>query len=332
MKVLITTVPFGEKDRTPLTLLEEAGLKYTINPLGRKLTEDDLVSMLPSFDILIAGTEPITRKVLEASSRVKFISRVGIGLDSVDLEFTKANGIGVSYTPDAPAPAVAELTLGLILSLLRSVQLSNIYMHERKWHRYFGKRITECTIGLIGTGRIGSSVARFLDSLNCKRLLLNDVQGFDSRKLPDSAEWVSKDTIYQESDLISLHLPLTAETSNMITEKELRLMHSDAFLINTSRGGIVNEQDLYNILKEGHLAGAALDVFENEPYMGNLAELNNCLLTAHMGSMSVDCRAKMEIEATQEAVRFFKGEVLHNPVPEEEYAMHMRKNNRGGDG
>ncbi len=325
MKVLITTVPFGERDKAPIDLLNNAGLDFSINPLGRKLSENDLLEMLPGFDILIAGTEPITSAVLKASPGLKLISRVGIGLDSVDLEYTKSNGIQVSYTPDAPAPAVAELTIGLVVSLLRSVHVSNLSMHRGDWHRYSGKRICDCTIGIIGTGRIGSRVAGFLHSLGCKNLLLNDAAMANADALPATAQWVDKGRIYAESDVISIHVPLTADTRNMIGASELGKMKHDACLINTSRGGIVNEADLYVALKSGHLSGAAFDVFDQEPYQGNLAELDNCLLTSHMGSMSVDCRARMELEATQEAVRFLRNEPLHNPVPDEEYDIHMNK-------
>jgi len=328
MKVLITTVPFGEIDKTPLELLAKNGLDFTINPLGRKLTEEDLLELLPGYDILIAGTEPITSRALNASPDLKLISRVGIGLDSVDLEFVRNNGIDISYTPDAPAPAVAELTIGLMISLLRSVHLSNISMHKGDWHRYSGKRISESTIGLIGSGRIGSRVAGFLYSLGCRRLLINDISKTNAELMPDCVEWVDKEMIYQNSDLISLHVPLTSDTYNMITLAELEQMKNDACLINTARGGIINESDLFEVMQAGHLSGAAIDVFDKEPYTGKLGVLDNCLLTAHMGSMSLDCRARMEIEATQEAVRFFLGEPLQNPVPEEEFEIHMNKVNR----
>jgi D-3-phosphoglycerate dehydrogenase len=149
MKALITTVPFGEKNRLPLELLEAAGIEYLINPLNKKLTEKELAEMVTDFDLIIAGTEPITDFVMEKGSNLKMISRVGIGLDSVDLLAAKRRGIQVSYTPDAPAPAVAELTIGLMITLLRSVQLSNLEMHKGEWKRYYGKRIANTTIGVI---------------------------------------------------------------------------------------------------------------------------------------------------------------------------------------
>ena len=132
-------------------------------------------------------------------------------------------------------------------------------------------------------------------------------------------EWVDKETIYREADAISLHLPLTTSTKDMIKSKQLLMMKPDAVIINTSRGGIVNENDLYEVMRSGHLNGAAIDVFNDEPYSGNLTKLENCILTAHMGSMSVDCRTRMEIEATEEAVRFINGVALESEVPEIEY-------------
>ena len=137
---------------------------------------------------------------------------------------------------------------------------------------------------------------------------------------PDcTIENVNKEIIYKEADIISLHVPLTAKTRNLETKKELSMMKSDALIINTARGGIINEQDLFEILKSGHLGGVALDAFEEEPYTGNLSTIERCLLTAHMGSMSVDCRARMEIEATEKVIRFISDQPLESVVPAEEY-------------
>lgn len=318
-KVLITTVPFADKNRLPIEQLEAAGIEYLINPLGRKLKEDELAEMVTDFDALIAGTELITDKVMSRATRLKLISRVGIGLDSVDLLAAERRGIQVSYTPDAPAPAVAELTIGLMLSLLRSVHIVNAQMHRGEWHRHFGRRIPEVTIGIIGTGRIGGRVLRRLAGFGSPRILVNDTHP-NLKIAPElKLEWVSKEEIYRQADLISLHVPLTAQTKNMIRSEHLLQMKSDAMIINTSRGGIINEDDLAEVLNAGHLSGAAIDVFEQEPYSGVLAQIDRCLLTSHMGSMSVDCRTRMEIEATEEAVRFLTGKPLQGLVPPEEY-------------
>ena len=324
MKILITTVPFGNKNMFPLEMLDDAGIEYLINPLNKKLTESDLIEMVADFDIIIAGTEPITEKVMDRASKLKFISRVGIGLDSVDLLAAKRNGIKVSYTPDAPAPAVAELTIGLMITLLRSVQLSNIQMHEGLWHRYFGRRIAETTIGLIGVGRIGARVLNRLTAFGTPRLLVNDIFPDKELNRKFKLEWVDKETIYKNADVISLHVPLTAATKNMIKREHLEMMKSDAVLLNTCRGGVINEDDLYNVMNTGHLSGASIDVFTQEPYTGKLRDIQRCLLTAHMGSMSLDCRIRMEIEATEEVVRFIKGRTLESEVPEAEYKIQQQ--------
>lgn len=320
-KVLVTTVPFGDKNQLPIELLEAAGVEYLINPIGRKLKEDELAEMVADFDVLIAGTEPITDKVMSRASKLKLISRVGIGLDSVDLIAAERRGIRVSYTPDAPAPAVAELTIGLMLSLLRSVHLANTQMHRGEWNRYFGRRIPEVTIGIIGAGRIGGRVLHQLAGFGSPRILVNDALPNLDVAPELKLEWVGKEEIYKYADIISLHVPLTKQTKNMIRREHLLQMKPDAMLINTSRGGIINEHDLAEVLISGHLSGAAIDVFEQEPYAGELAQIESCILTSHMGSMSVDCRTRMEIEATEEAVRFLTGQALQGLVPSEEYEV-----------
>jgi len=320
-KTLITTVPFGDKDRLPLDLLEQADIDYVINPLNKKLTEDELAEMVTDYDVIIAGTEPITAKVMDNATNLKMISRVGIGLDSVDLLAAEQRGITVSYTPDAPAPAVAELTMGMMLTLLRSVHVSNSEMHDGRWHRFFGRRLANVTIGIVGAGRIGKGVIRHLQGFGNPRILVNDVVPDESLNDQFDLQWVSKEEIYQQADIISLHVPLTHLTKNMIRKEHLLSMKSDAIVINTARGGIINESDLYDVLQSGYLSAAAIDVFDFEPYDGPLREITRCLLTAHMGSMSVDCRTRMEIEATEEAVRFLTSKPLEGGVPEEEYEV-----------
>ena len=317
-KVLVTTVPFADKNSLPLELLEKAGIDYQINPIGRRLKEDELANMISDFDALIAGTEPITEKVMANGENLKLISRVGIGLDNVNLLAAERRGIQVSYTPDAPAPAVAELTVGLMLTLIRHVHTANIQMHQGLWRRYFGSRISEITIGIVGVGRIGQDVIKRLAAFKPYQILVNDINPTIEFSSMPWIEAATKAEIYQQADVISLHVPLTAQTKNMIRYDHLKAMKKDAFIINTSRGGIINERDLASTLNEGHLAGAAIDVFEQEPYYGELQNIERCLLTSHMGSMSVDCRTRMEIEATMEVVRILTGQPLENVVPQEE--------------
>lgn len=325
LKALITTVPFADSNRLPIELLESAGIEYQINPLGRRLKEEELAGMLMPFDVVIAGTEPITDHVMSCAPKLRLISRVGVGLDSVDLLSAQKRGITVCYTPEAPGPAVAELTIGLMLSLLRAVHVVNMQMHAGKWHRHFGRRIAEVTIGIIGTGRIGARVLRRIAAFGTPRVLVNDIVP-NAKLVPDlKLEWVDKEEIYRNADVISIHVPMTSQTRDMIRREHLLMMKPTALLINVARGGIVNERDLVEVMRSGHLGGAAIDVFEHEPYTGELATIERCLLTAHMGSMSVDCRARMEIEATEEVVRFALGKPLQAVVPATEYDVQRER-------
>jgi D-3-phosphoglycerate dehydrogenase len=320
-KVLITTVPFAAINHLPINLLEKAGVEYLVNPIGRKLTESELAEMIEDFDVLIAGTEKISKMVMTRAKKLRLISRVGVGLDSVDLGAAESLGITVSYTPEAPVLAVSELTIGLIFSLLRSIHVANAQLHEGVWQRHFGRRISEVTIGIIGVGRIGGSVLKMLYALGARRILANDISSNIEGFQMEGIQWVNKETIYRESDIITLHVPLTGDTRNMIAYDQLMLMKKDVAIVNTARGGIINEQDLATSLKSGRLSGVALDVFNQEPYVGELAQIERCLLTSHMGSMSIDCRSRMEIEATEEAIRFLAGEPLQGVVPPEEYEL-----------
>jgi len=320
-KVLITTVPFAGKNPIPLEMLEAAGIEYLINPLGRKLNEKELALMVSDFDAIIAGTEKITDDVMENSKNLKLISRVGIGLDSLDLLAAKRRGIKVSYTPDAPSPAIAEFTVGLMLTMLHSVHMSNFQMHVGNWNRYSGRRIPDVTIGVIGLGRIGKRVLNLLSSFGATKFLLNDISPNLEIDREFNVKWVTNEEIYKQADVITFHLPLTKESNNMVRKEHLKMMKPDAILINTSRGGIINEDDLYDVMNEGHLSGAAIDVFVQEPYSGRLREIERCILTAHMGSSSVNCRTRMEREATEEVVRFLTGKPLEGLVPEHEYTI-----------
>jgi D-3-phosphoglycerate dehydrogenase / 2-oxoglutarate reductase len=317
-KVLVTTIPFGQNNSLPLDILERAGAEFEINPLGRKLKEEDLFELIDEYDALIAGTEKISKRTLTKTGKLKLISRVGVGLDGINLAHAVKNGVTVSYTAEAPAPAVAELTIGLILNQLRSIGTINTQMHSGNWERIFGRRIEEVTIGIVGLGRIGKRVHKIIQGFGCKNILLNDLNENSELK----GIWCDLETLLKESDVVTLHVPLTSKTKNIIAKKELIIMKESSVLINTARGGIINENDLYQALKNDEISSAAIDVFEKEPYEGgDLSKLANCTLTSHMGSMSKDCRERMEIEACEEVERFIKGTPLKNEVPSSEVEM-----------
>ena len=324
MKCYVSTHPFGAVDSIARDLLEGNFDEVRYNQFGRKITSAELSEELEDIDVLVAGTEKISSEVLAKAERLKLICRVGIGLDSVPLQELKSRGVQCTYTPDAPAPAVAELTLGLMLNLLRGVTIADRSVKQGKWERIFGKRLAECTIGVIGTGRIGGRVIRRLSAFGSPTVLANSKEIDDTVCRDLKIQWVSKNEIYRRSDLISIHVPLTEETKNMIGKDQLSMFKPNAYLINTSRGGIVNEVDLADALTANVLQGAAIDVFETEPYVGALAECPNAILTCHMGSMTEDCRNRMEVEAVQDAVNFVQNLPLKRPVPKQEYDLQAK--------
>lgn len=317
--VFVATVPFGEDDDSPLALLRRHGIAWRGNPLGRKLRPGEVAEAVGDAVAVIAGTETYDDATLAACPNLKVVCRVGVGLDGVDLAAAARRGIAVAYTPEAPAPAVAELTVGLALDLLRGVARADRGLRAGLWRRSFGGRLACATVGVVGAGRIGGRVIRhLLGGFPGVRILARDPRRDPSFDDNPAVTWADMDRLLAESDIITLHVPLTPETRGMIDARALAAMKPGALLINTARGGVADEAALAAALAAGALAGAAVDVFEQEPYSGPLATLENILLTCHMGSMTRDCRARMELEATEEAVRFLKGQPLLSPVPDGE--------------
>jgi D-3-phosphoglycerate dehydrogenase / 2-oxoglutarate reductase len=323
LRIFISTIPFGEVELSPLQVLDKSGFEYNINPLGRKLKADEVAEIAKDYDALIAGTEDTT-PLIQSSKKLKIISRVGIGLDSIPLELCKKKGITVCYTPDAVTKAVAEFTVGLMLDSTRHITHADRNQRAGVWKRLQGKRIGESVIGLVGYGRVGSMITGILSSFKPKQIFVNDLKDKhdEIRSLSERSgveiKQVEKEIIWKHADVISLHVPFSKLTKDMIGKEEMKMMKSETVLINTARGGIINEEELCVSLIEKQIASAALDVFKNEPYEGKLNELDNILLTQHMGSCSYDCRTQMELEAVEEVIRFFKQEPLLREVPEEE--------------
>ena len=310
-KILISASPFCKHDKTPLSLLKKNNIKYDLNPKKRKLNEREILKLIRSYDGLIADVEPLNRKVLSAAKNLKIISRVGIGVDNVDLDYTKKNKIIVTNTPDAPTAAVVELNLGLIFSLIRNVHFHNIEIKKGKWNRHFGLRIPFLKIGIIGLGRVGLGLANNLLKLGSKNIFYNDLS---KKKTKKNIILKPKNYIFKHCDVVCVALPETIKTKNFLNKNIFRMMKKKSFLINTSRGGLINENHLYDFLKKGHFSGVALDVFNNEPYKGKLIKFERCILTPHIASHTIDSRNRMELEATKDLINFFNKKKIINKV------------------
>ncbi|HEB9430790.1 TPA: phosphoglycerate dehydrogenase [Campylobacter coli] len=313
MKVFVSTHPFGETSKIPLELLDKNGFEVRINNRGRKITSKELSKDIGEAEVLIAGTEKITEDVLRNAPNLKLISRVGIGLDGIDFELCRKYNIKVVYTPDAPTMAVAELCVGLILDLSRKISFTDANLKQGIWNRHMGMLLYGKTIGIIGMGRIGKSLIKLLSSFNVSFKVCDPNPDFAFLKIYN-VELTNKTKLLKESDVVSLNLPLKKDTMNFLMLDDLKNMKKSSILINTARGGIVNEDDLYIALKENLIAGAAVDVFEEEPYKGKLRELNNVILTCHMGASTIESRTDMETQAVEEAVRYKNHTPLKNEV------------------
>jgi D-3-phosphoglycerate dehydrogenase / 2-oxoglutarate reductase len=300
--VLVTTSSFSQDDATPRQALVSAGLTVFENPFKRKLTESEVSHLLDQHKPvgLLAGVEPLTAKVLEgAKDHLKAVSRCGVGLESVDLEAARRLGIEVLSTPDAPAPAVAELAIALMLSVLRRVSEADRALRAGSWKALQGRLLGDKTVGIVGLGRIGVRVAAICRAFGCRVVACDERRDIAA---PEGVSWRDLDTLLAESDVITLHVPLLPATRGMLGQERLMRMKKGAVLINVSRGGLVSEPALVDALTSGHLGGAGLDVFEKEPYSGPLTKLDNVVLTAHMGSAAKECRVRMETEAAENLV------------------------------
>lgn len=304
-KVLTSPSSMGQCGSEPFDLLRENGYEIVNNPFGRKLTEDEVIEIAKDCVGIVAGVEPLTARVMDALPQLKCISRVGVGMDSVDLEYAKQKGIIVCNTPEGPTRGVAELTLAMTLSLLRRIPQADAAMHQHQWKKQIGNLFLDKKIGIIGLGRIGRLVAELF------RGLMNPVVGFDPYAneqwaKENGVELMSFEEVLKNADIVTLHIPGNKDKSAVIGEKELAMMKDGSFLINIARGGVVSENALCEALKSGKLAGAAVDVYTKEPYDGPLCDLDNVILTPHLGSYAKEGKLKMEVDACQNLIDALK--------------------------
>lgn len=292
MKIVIS-------DTTEPEILEKMKQKWEI-----VYKPENLFEALKDAEVLIVRSKTkVTREVIDHAPKLKLVGRAGVGLDNVDVNYCKEKGIKIVNTPSAPRNAVSELVVGMIICLFRGIYRGHTEMKKKNWLKkeLLGNEVQGKTLGIIGFGGIGKVVADKAKVLGMK------VLAYDLRPIePEYAKFVRQvgiDTLLAESDVISLHTVLVPETKGMINKKTIEKMKNGAFIVNTARGELIEEEALYEALKSGKLGGAALDVFWQEPYSGKLLELENILFTPHIGGNTKEAQIRIGeelIEALKE--------------------------------
>lgn len=294
MKILVTPTSFKPDRGGPaLELLRSFSEDIVFNPLERPLTEDELVPLLSGCEGFIAGLDFVTRKVIESTQGLKVISRYGVGVDRVDLAAAKEKGIAVCNTPGANANAVADLTFAMLLCIARKMPLLDRKTKEGQWIRSVGTELYGKTIGILGLGAVGKTVAKRASGFSMKIMAYDPFINLEYARANGIIS-ASLDELIRESDFISLHLPLTDVTRNIISAETMRAMKKGVIIINTARGGLIDEKAAYEHLVSGQLGGLGLDAFEAEPPGSSpLFSLDNVVLTPHTGANTTEAIAAM---------------------------------------
>ncbi len=308
MKILVTPTSMQEgKNSKALELLKSFSTDLVFNSYGRPLTEDELIPLLEDCDGFIAGLDEVTEKVINSCKRLKVISRYGAGVDRVDLEAAKAKQIAVTNTPGVNAIAVAELAFSLILNLARKVSFLNEKTKAGEWIRATGMELNGKTMGIIGLGAIGKNLAKYAQGLSMN-VMAYDPYINESYAKENNITVASFDEVIENADVISLHLPLTPMTKHLINKDAISRMKQGAIVINTSRGGIIDETAAYEALINHHLGGLGLDAFEVEPPTGSLLfNLDNVVVTPHTGAHTKEAIDNMADLSVENLINVLKG-------------------------
>jgi D-3-phosphoglycerate dehydrogenase len=308
-KILITTSTFDLLNFKEFNFLIQEGFEIKCNPFNTKMTEVQISDLIDENVVaIIAGTEPLTETVLKKAVSLKFIVRCGIGIDNIDLIVANKLGIKIFNTPDAPTRSVAELTIAHILSLLRRVSESDRMIRANEWKSLMGSLLYEQTVGVFGYGRIGKMVTKLLIAFGAKVLVFD----IFSNENTNDVKFVNKEQILKESDIITLHMPYNRDNHHFIDETAFSIIKTGAFIVNVSRGGLIDDKAMYKAINEKKIAGAALDCFEQEPYNGPLIHCDNVLMTAHMGSYAKQSRIQQERDSCNILYRELKLNKLIN--------------------
>lgn len=308
-KILVTPRSFGSGGPAAKNILDRENFQVVYNNTGHHYTEKEMIDKSKAAAGIIVGTDPVTKRVIEEATNLEVISKYGVGLDNIDIAAANEEGIMVTYTPGTNTEAVAELSIGLALDLARGISAVDKQVKKRQWEQKRGMELQGKLIGIIGTGRIGKRVAEIA---NCFKMEVKcyDIDEKEEWANKIGAEYCSLKELIASSDIISLHVPLNSNTKDLIDKKELDMMKESSILINTARGGIVNEKELIKALKKDKIGGAGLDVFtEQPPQYEEFYDLDNIIMTSHIASHTVESINKMGIFAAQNLIKGLNGEV-----------------------
>ncbi|MEM3700706.1 MAG: hydroxyacid dehydrogenase [Candidatus Bathyarchaeia archaeon] len=280
--------------------------------LGPNATWTDILKFCREADAFISrGFIKIPRKVLEVSEKLKVIGVHGVGIDHIDVDFAEKKGIRIVRTPEALTDSVAEFTVGLMLALLRKISLADDAVRKGEWNKKYGclvgAELMGKTVGILGLGRIGSAVAKRLCGFNVNLIYYQRQRSIELEKQL-GVKYVTFNELLAESDIISIHVPLTSETHHMISFKEFALMKRGLFIVNTARGAVIDEKALYEALVSGKVAGAALDVFESEPLSSDnpLTRLDNVILTPHLAASCEETLKRLAFAVAEKVIQALK--------------------------
>ena len=314
MKILITPRSFASTSKKPLAMLEKKGYEIIKNETSRPLNNREMSVKIKDVDGIIIGIDDLNAQIIKQARNLKIISKYGVGVDNIDIKAATAQGIVVTNTPKANIDAVADLTFALMLALARRIPEANRETKAGNWKKFIGTSVWRKKLGVIGLGKIGRQVVKRAQGFEMEILCHDIIQEEEFARQFD-IRYVDLETLLKESDYITIHAPLNDATRDMIGYKELEMINENAFLINTSRGGIIDEKALYNTLKNNKIKGAALDSYKEEPPENSpLMELENVIMTSHNGAYTKEAINNMGIQATQNLIDVLEGREPENIV------------------
>jgi phosphoglycerate dehydrogenase-like enzyme len=303
MKVKVSNIAFSKNEYLVECLLKEFP-DAEVNTKGIRMNGDALVDYFTKTEAAIVGLELITPSLLKQLPNLKMIAKYGVGLDNIDLKACTERNVEIGWTGGVNKRSVSEMTLGFMLMLSRNLFTTSNELKQMVWNKKGGVQLTGKTIGIIGLGNIGKDLVSLLQPFGCN-ILVNDIIDVSDYAKSHHLRSVSKEEIYRNADIISIHTPLNSETSNLINSEVFKMMKSTAFLINTARGGIVNEMDLKFALEQKIISGAALDVYESESLLNEgLLVLPNLICTPHTGGNSYEAVVAMGLSAIEHLIRY----------------------------